>query len=184
MLNIQHKKCLVIGGGKVAYRKIKSLLKCGGEVTVISGELCDEIEQLCSENRICVIRRNYISGDAICGYFLVVCAANDPETNRLAAKEAQAQHILVNVADNPQLSSYIVPSVLRRQDLTVAVATGGKSPLLAKRIRHKLEDIISDEYEELLERLARAREKAKQSNLPTKEKLKLYDSIINESGLF
>lgn len=178
MLNIKNKKCLVVGGGKVANRKIQALLECGGQVTVIAEELCNEVDVLYKKNKINVIKRNYVKGD-IYGYFLAVSACDDSEINRLVAKEAHQHQILVNVVDNPELSSYIMPSVLRRQDLTVAVATGGKSPLLAKKIRHKLEEIIGEECGDLLEKLYKVREKIKYKDLSTEEKIKIYEDIIN-----
>lgn len=179
MLDIEGKRCLVVGGGKVACRKIKSLLECGGKVTVIADKLCNEAGELSKENKIDVIHRSYISGDAA-GYFLVVAACDDARMNELVANEAKERGILVNVADNLKLSSYIVPSVLRRQDLTIAVATGGKSPLLARKIREELEKTIGDRYEKLLDELSKARGEIKHQNLTIEEKIEIYENIIEK----
>lgn len=179
MLDIEDKRCLVVGGGKVAYRKVKSLLECGGKVTVIADKLCDEVSRLSKEGKINVIHRSYISGD-IAGCFLVVAACSDAHINELVANEAKEHGILVNAADNLKLSSYIVPSVLRRKDLTIAVATGGKSPLLSRKIREELEKTIGDRYEKLLDELSKAREEIKHQNLTIEEKIEIYENIIEK----
>ena len=99
------------------------------------------------------------------------------------AEEAQRDNILVNVVDNKEQSSFLVPSVLRQGDLTLSIATNGKSPLLARKLREKLEGMIGGEYEELLQELYKARYKVKKQNLSMEEKLQVYEHIIDESGL-
>lgn len=182
MLDVWDKNCIVVGGGKVAYRKIRTLLECRGKVTVIAKNLSPEIEHLKREGSIRVIQRNYEKGD-ITNCHLVIAASDDRETNRLISAEAQKSNILVNVVDDQERSSFIVPSAFRRGDLTIAIATNGKSPLLARKLREKLEGQIGEIYGELLERLYEARQKGKKEGISLKEKLEIYEKIIEESGL-
>lgn len=182
MLNIEGKRCLVVGGGSVAHRKVLSLLECGAIVTVIAPEVNESILKLWEESRIRLIRRNYIKSD-LRGYFIVVAASDDRDVNKLIAEEAGAEGVPVNVVDSRELSSFIMPSVIRRGDLTVAISTGGKSPLLSKMLRQKLEEILPAECERLLKKLEEARERAKEKELPSQEKLKIYREIIENSEL-
>ncbi|WP_422445080.1 precorrin-2 dehydrogenase/sirohydrochlorin ferrochelatase family protein [Thermoanaerobacterium sp. DL9XJH110] len=182
MLNIQGKRCLVVGGGSVAHRKVLSLLECGAIVTVIAPVVNESILKLWEESRIRLIRRNYIKSD-LRGYFIVVAASDDRDVNKLIAQEAGAEGVPVNVVDSRELSSFIMPSVIRRGDLTVAISTGGKSPLLSKMLRRKLEEILPAECERLLKKLEEARERAKEKELPSQEKLKIYREIIEDSEL-
>ena len=144
-LNVRRKKCVVIGGGQVALRKIRTLLDCGASVTVISPVLHPDLSELANKKSIQVIRRSYKSGD-LKGAFIVIAATDTKETNRKVAKEAGRVGALVNVVDDPEPSDFIVPSLLRRGDLTIAISTGGMSPALAKKIRTRLEEAFGEEY--------------------------------------
>mgnify|MGYP000079589141 CR=1 FL=1 len=183
MLNVKGKRCLVVGGGRVACRKVVSLLECGAVITVIAPEIGEGIRELWEDGSISAIERSYKKGD-LEGFFIAVAASDDRDVNRLIAEEAAEKGILVNVVDDRELSSFIVPSIVRRGDLTVAIATNGKSPLLSKMLRKKLEEILIDEYGELLNMLEEARVEAKAQKLSRKEKLKLYESIIEGIKLF
>ena len=145
MLDVKGKRCVVIGGGQVALRKAQSLLECGAAVEIISPALCPELEEFASNGSVKAALRPYRRGD-LKGAALVIAAADDGEVNRGVSEEAEGLGIPVNVVDVPALSSFIVPSSLRRGDLTVAVSTGGKSPALARRIRAELEESIGEEY--------------------------------------
>ena len=144
-LNVRRKKCVVIGGGQVAFRKVRTLLDCGASVTVISPVLHPDLSELANKKSIQVIRRSYKSGD-LKGAFIVIAATDTKETNRKVAKEAGRVGALVNVVDDPEPSDFIVPSLLRRGDLTIAISTGGMSPALARKIRTRLEDSFGEEY--------------------------------------
>ena len=144
-LDIKGKRCVVIGGGTVALRKANMLLNHGAIPEVISPNLCAELDALVADGRVKTIRREYESGD-LEGAFVVVAATNDNRTNERVAGEAQERGILINVVDVPKLSNFIVPSYLRRGDLTVAVSTNGKSPALARKIRTELEKNFGREY--------------------------------------
>jgi len=144
-LDVRRKKCVVIGGGQVAFRKIRTLLDCGASVTVISLVLHPDLSELANKKSIQVIRRSYKSRD-LKGAFIVIAATGTKETNRKVAKEAGRVGALVNVVDDPEPSDFIVPSVVRRGDLAIAISTGGMSPALARKIRTRLEDSFGEEY--------------------------------------
>ncbi len=147
--NTQGKKCVVIGGGSVALRKTKSLLECGAKITVISPKPHREISKLWRERMIRLIERDY-RASALKGAKMAIVCTDAKKVNRKAADDARKAGVLVNVADDPKRSDFIVPSFFRRGDLTVAVSTSGVSPTLAKKIRTKLEKDLGEEYAPLL----------------------------------
>lgn len=149
-LDLDEKRCVVVGGGMVALRKVNMLLDHDARVDVISPDLCAEMSRLDREGKIKALVREYEDGD-LEGAFLVVAATNDSMINQRVAREANARGILVNVVDVPKLCSFIVPSYLRRGDITIAVSTSGKSPALARKIRSMLEKQFGEKYAQLVE---------------------------------
>ena len=164
MLDIKDKRCVIIGGGQVALRKAQSLLDCGAAVEIISPALCPGLEELVANGSLKAALRPYRRGD-LKGAALVVAAADDGEVNKGVSEEAAGSGIPVNVVDVPALSSFIVPSSLRRGDLTVAVSTGGRSPALARRIRAELEQSIGEEYSLLASLAAEVRSELKREGI-------------------
>jgi len=154
--NTEGKKCVVIGGGSVALRKIKSLLECRAKVTVISPKPRPEISKLSEERTIRLIKRDYKASDLKDATIAIVCT-NAKKVNRKVADEARKAGVLVNVADDPEQSDFIIPSFFRRGGLTVAVSTSGVSPAFAKKIRGKLEKDLGEEYAALLSLIGEVR---------------------------
>lgn len=150
MLDIEDKKCTVIGGGSVAYRKITSLLDCAAKVTVISIVIDEEINNLADEKKITYIQDNY-NYKYISGSYLVYAATNDRKINELIFKDCSAENILINVVDEPDICNFIVPAKVKRGNLTVAISTNGSSPMLAKKIREDLETAFDYRYELFLD---------------------------------
>jgi siroheme synthase-like protein len=148
-LRISGKRCVVVGGGGVARRKVKTLLEHGASVEVISPDPCAELLELDKKGRIHILHRHYQSGD-LQKAFLAIAASDSRPLNRQVAKEAKDKAVLVNVADDPKNSDFIVPSYLRRGTLSVAVSTDGVSPALARKIRARLEKYFGDEYAPLV----------------------------------
>jgi siroheme synthase-like protein len=163
-LDVNGKRCVVVGGGEVALRKVNVLLEHEAIVQVISPELCPELEDLFTEGRIMVAKRPYADDD-LAGAFVVIAATDDVDTNSKVAVEADKLGVLINVVDTPNLSNFIVPSHLRRGDLTVAVSTGGRSPALSHRIKEELENIFGDDYAALLALVGRVRSELKQNGI-------------------
>ena len=126
-LRLKEKKCLVIGGGQVALRKIRHLYKAGARITVIAPEIHTEIKKL----NVTIILRKY-ENDLQDDYFLVVVASNDRQTNRQIALDAIKKNILINVVDNIDLSSFTFPSVIKRKNLIISISLVVKVLFLPK----------------------------------------------------
>jgi precorrin-2 dehydrogenase/sirohydrochlorin ferrochelatase len=148
-LNIQGKKCIVVGGGNVAFRKVKMLLDCGANVTVISPKPHPGLSRLSKQKSVHLIQRAYETGD-LKDSVIAIAATDVKEINRKLADEAKKTKTLINVADDPGTSDFIIPSSFRRGKLTIAVSTAGMSPALARKIRTKLERSFGAEYATLL----------------------------------
>jgi precorrin-2 dehydrogenase / sirohydrochlorin ferrochelatase len=144
-LNIRAKKCIVIGGGTVALRKVRSLVDHGAIVTVASPEICAELRTLLDTGVIRWLGHSYRTSD-LDDIVVAIVASSDNDVNIEAAREARARGILTNVVDEPELSDFIVPSSVQRGDVAIAVSTGGSSPALARKIRTRLEKEFGDEY--------------------------------------
>ena len=144
-LNIKGRKCIVVGGGKVALRKVNILLGYGAQIEVISPCICPELAEFGRKNDIRIIAREYQMGD-LKDAFIAIAATDDNEVNELVVREAREKSVLVNVVDDTEKSDFIVPSYLRRGDITIAISTGGRSPALARKLRLKVESEFGDEY--------------------------------------
>ncbi len=147
-VNIHDRKCLVVGGGNVALRKVQSLLEHGANVEVVSPTLCPELSQMAGEGTIQALQRGYRAED-LEHALLAIAATDDAKTNESVAAEARQRGALVNVVDDPQHSDFIVPSYFSRGDVIVAVSTSGTSPALARKIRTRLEKDFGTEYAQL-----------------------------------
>jgi siroheme synthase-like protein len=156
-LNICDRRCIVIGGGDVALRKVQILLEYGAEVDVISPELDPELIKLAKDNQIHTFAREYKDGD-LDGCFVAIAATDSDEINRQVAQEARRRSILINVVDDAEYCDFIVPSVMRRGDITITVSTSGKSPALARKLRTQIEQNIGHEYAALTELVADVRQ--------------------------
>jgi precorrin-2 dehydrogenase/sirohydrochlorin ferrochelatase len=181
-LNLQARKCLVVGGGRVAERKVKSLLLCGAETWVVSPELTGELEKLVELGKINSISRPYAAED-LDGCFLVISAADDRKVNSRVSEDCFARNIPVNVVDDPAKCSFTVPSVLRRGSLCIAVSTAGKSPLLARKIREELEALFGPEYAEFLELMGELRSRVIREIPDEKTRRRIFECLINSDIL-
>jgi len=148
LLNIQGKKCLVVGGGNVALRKVQALLEQGANVEIVSPNFCPELNKLAKEGTVRAINRDYKPED-LKETFIAIAATDDVKTNERLAAQARRLGILVNVVDDPNNSDFIVPSYFRRGDIIIAVSTSGRSPALARKIRSELEKSFQAEYAQL-----------------------------------
>lgn len=180
-LNITGKLCVVIGGGRVAERKVKSLLSEGAFVRVISPELSEDLALLADEGKIDWRKKTYNFTD-VDKAFLVFAATDNREIQRIIANQAHANKQLVNVADDPASCNFHVPATIRRGDLSVAVSTGGVSPAAAALIKNRLEKEFGKEYETLLDIMALARQITGKDNetLTQQDRKKIYKKILHE----
>ena len=148
-LDIENQKCLVVGGGSVGTRKVMTLLSCGANVTVVSPKVTDELLGLARKKTIALKRRFYQTPD-LEGVFLVIGATDDKQLNSLVSRDARHLNKLCNIVDQPEACSFIIPSVINRGDLVVAISTSGKSPAFTKKMRKELENQFGEEYAEFL----------------------------------
>ncbi len=160
-LDIQSKPCLVVGGGEVAARKVDLLHRAGGAVTVIAPELTPALQELHAKGHIHHLSRAFEDRDLEGGYHLVIAATNQPEINQRVSALAREHRLPVNVVDHPDDCSFIVPSIVDRSPVVVAVSTGGASPILARLIRARLESLIPSGYGRLADICARYRDRVK-----------------------
>lgn len=161
MLSLSGCRCLIVGGGPIAERKLRSLLQAGAEVTLISKEFTAGIVELGLRPDVVLCRQPFdldcISTEIQERYTLIIAATNQAEVNTQIAEQANAYGMLVNVVDQPELSSFILPSVVRRGKLVIAVSTGGASPSAARKIVKEIDKTYGDEYETYLDFLSETR---------------------------
>ncbi|MHB0913709.1 MAG: precorrin-2 dehydrogenase/sirohydrochlorin ferrochelatase family protein [Armatimonadota bacterium] len=177
-LDLKGRRCIVIGGGPVAERKVLMLLDFGATVTVISPEVEPGLSDLASSG-IIEHRKGVFEPGLLDGAFLAIAAANDREINKAVCTEAGKRAILVNVVDDPELCTFFVPAVVRRGDLTISISTSGKSPSLARRIRKELESEYGPEYAELTEILHEVRDAVKARYSEMDERRAAFQRILD-----
>jgi len=163
-LNISGKRCVVVGGGQVALRKVRALLEHRANIEVISPDPCSELIELAEDGQIRVFRRHYQPGD-LRKAFTAIAATDNSDINLQVVKEARRNAVLVNVVDDAENSDFILPSYLRRGDVTVAISTAGRSPALARKIRTRLEKDFGDEYASLALLIDEVRAEVKQQGI-------------------
>lgn len=159
-IDIKQKPCLVVGGGDIALRKINLLLKADAAVTCVSKECCDGIEELIKNNQITYVEKSFEASD-INRQVLIVSATDDSTLNMHVSELAKAANIPVNVVDSPDLCSFIMPSIVDRSPIVIAISSAGKAPVLARLIRAKLESTIPHAYGKLAELAGNFRDQVK-----------------------
>jgi precorrin-2 dehydrogenase/sirohydrochlorin ferrochelatase len=176
-LDLKGVSCLVIGGGLVGERKVKTLQSCGARVFMISRELTPFLEEEARQGRITLLAQDY---DSAClqGMFLVIGATDDSVLNEKIGREARERGLLCNVADKPADCNFILPSLVRRGDLTIAISTAGNSPALAKKIRQDMEKEFPEIYGPYLEFLGRIRREVLNLNLSQEENGKIFEALV------
>jgi siroheme synthase-like protein len=175
-LDLTGRRCLVVGGGAVGIEKARGLLDAGASVTVVAPELEPELRELPVE----WIQARYASSD-LDGYRLVIAATPDREVNRRVFEDAEARGIFCNVADDPDLCSFILPAIHRQGPIAVAVSTGGASPALAQRLRGEIAEHVTPRHAELAEELRVLRPWAKENLATYAERKAFFDAKVEEA---
>jgi len=175
MLNLKNKKCAVIGGGTVALRKCLTLLECEALIKVISLEFQKEFKEFDPEDVLLindVFKTQYIED-----CFLVIAATEDNDVNREISRYCDENRILVNVADEPDLCSFIAPAYIKRGDLVISISTEGKSPALAKKIKEEIGKYYPPEYSEYVETMGLIRTEILKKGYPLQERMKILSEL-------
>ena len=179
-LDVRGQPCLVVGGGDIAARKCALLLRAGARVTVQAPSLSRAFEADLAAGRITHKPTRFQDGDAA-DYALLIAATDDDAVNRAVAAAARARRIPVNVVDQPKLCSFIMPSIIERAPVTVAVSSGGASPVLARLLRARLESLIPAGYGRLAQLAAAFRDQVKARFKPA-ERRRFWERVLEEIG--
>ena len=180
-LDIKSKRCVVVGGGAVAERKTATLLKAGADVILISPRITNSLTSWRDAGQLTHIDRSFEDSDLTDAY-LVIAATNDAEVNKQIAELANQQRIPINVADQPELCSFIVPSIIDRSPVVAAISTGGASPVLARLIRSRIESIIPAGYGRLANLCSRFRQRVKETFSNPADRRIFWDRML-EGGV-
>lgn len=180
-LDVRNRNCLVVGGGAVGARKVATLLDCGARVTVVSPETTEQIDHLAESGALRLEKRAFSTSD-LDGHFLVIGATDDEPLNRLIRAEAEKRQMLCNIADFPEGCNFILPAVVRRGDLIIAISTSGNSPAFAKRLRKKIEKEFGPEYDLFLRLMGAIRSRLLLEEHAPESHKPLFEALI-EGGL-
>jgi len=181
-LDVRERPCVVVGGGRVAERKAIALFDAGANLTVVSPALTPALRELAGKGKIMHQPREYREQD-LAGAFLVIAATDDAVVNGDVARACRKNGSLVNVATSPDESSFIVPSVVERGDLLIAVSTCGDSPALARKVREDLEKAYGAEYGVFLEKMANLRRRLLQEVPDEEVRRKVYQAVVDSDVL-
>lgn len=175
--DLHGKRCVVIGGGVIAQRKVTTLLAHGARVTVVSPDVTRRLAGYARQGRIRHVARRFKSCD-LNGAWLACAATDDQPANELVSRAAAKQRIFVNVVDQKPLCSFIAPAICRHGDLVIAVSTGGGSPTIAKRLRRELQQTIGTEYARMLRLLKGLRTVAKRRMPSYHDRRRYFDQLV------
>lgn len=183
-IELENKKCIVVGGGKVAAGKVRQLLSFGGNVTVIAPELAGELAQLAAEGQIVwkqgVFPMEEVKEEDFADCALVVAATDQKDVNARVSKLCRIHGIPVNVVDVKELCTFFFPAIVKRQDVVVAVSTSGKSPALAARLRRELETEIPESYGMAADILGACREEVLERVPDIRERKRLFEALLTQ----
>jgi precorrin-2 dehydrogenase/sirohydrochlorin ferrochelatase len=177
-LDIQNRNCLVVGGGDVGRRKVLMLLNCGAVVTVVSPTADEKLLELAANNLIELINRPYQASD-LDGMFLVIGATNNDKLNLQIKRDTEHLNILCNIADRPEACNFILPSVVNKGDLVIAISTSGKSPAFAKKLRKDLDKKFGQEYAEFLKLMGAIRDNHLSQHHEPEDHKQLFEQLID-----
>ncbi len=181
-LDISNKKCIVVGGGDVAERKVIGLLECGASVILVGKTITPGLRAMKDEGDIEHVPDDYRE-EHIADAFLVIGATDRDDVNERIFRDSNSKGILVNIVDEPARCDFIVPAVFRRKDLLIAISTGGKSPALARKLREGMEDKYGPEYGILLDIMGNLRRKIIARGGTSAENKRIFESVLDSDIL-
>ena len=164
-MDLEGRRCLVVGGGPIAAEKVGKLVEHGAVVRLVSPQITSELARMVADGTIADHRERTYRPEDLEGCFLVIAATNLDPINRMVWQDAEARSMVCNVVDAPPLCSFIVPSVVRRGELAIAVSTGGASPVVARHVRRQLDETYGPEWEHLVSLMRELRGELKERHL-------------------
>ncbi len=176
-LNLRDRLCVIAGGGKVAQRKAETLIRCGAKVKVVSPRAEQQVMQWASDGLLTYCKKKFAENDLVSA-FMVFAATDSGKENKRVFDICRQKGILVNAVDEPDFCDFLVPSVVRRKSLAIAISTEGKSPLFAKKIRQELEAVITEEYGEFLDILGEKRRQIKESVPDRTQRSRIFEALV------
>jgi precorrin-2 dehydrogenase/sirohydrochlorin ferrochelatase len=180
--NLENRIVVVIGGGVIAERKILSLIEAGANVVVISPVLTDSLADMVKSRQIHHLSRTYMPGD-LKGASLVIAATDSSEVNLQAVREAESLSLFVNHVNSLDHSTFIVPSVISKKDLQIAISTSGQSPALTRQIRQKLEKEFGPEYDLFIDLLSQVRRQLHKLAVPEEKRSSILNKLVESDIL-
>lgn len=180
LVNLNKYRCLVIGGGEVACRKVLSLLEFNANITVLSPRFCKPLVDLSKQNKIKIIPKAY-SKEYLKNFGIVFCATDNETINKTVYQDCDKENILINTADNPALCDFILPANIKRGNLTISVSSQGTAPFYTKAIKEKIENLFTPVYTDIIKLAGEFRSQLlKNAELrKTKNKAKLFNRFIS-----
>ena len=180
-IDLQDRRVLIVGGGSVAEHKVESVIEAGAAVTLVAPELTPELQRLATFGSIEVRKRKFKEGD-LEGALLVISATDDPAIQEQVAAAARARKIPVNTVDQPRLCDFIVPAIVRRGDVILAISTSGKSPALAAALRAKLDSVVTNDAARAARILGEVRSDVHLRFTDPDQRKEVFERIV-ESGI-
>lgn len=181
-LELEGKTVLVVGGGNVAQRKVETLIEYGAAVNIVSKQLTTGLRELVDAGGIRQIGEAFLE-QHLDGAFMVYAATDDNQLNREISQSARKRGVIINAVDQPGDCDFIVPSIVRKGDLSIAVSTSGKSPALARHIRKQLDLQFGNEYQKFLTLMGCLREEIFSLNFSQKENSRIFHKVVDSDIL-
>ena len=178
MIELNNERCLIAGGGTVAYRKVCSMLEFGAVVTVVSPEFCPELLELAEHPARLTLIKRCVQPQDIDGAFVVIMATDDEKVNHEMAELCRQQRILVNVVDVKADCGFYFPAIIKDKEVVISVSTGGQSPVLAGTIKRNIESHLGRSYGDIAERMGELREQIKAQIDGEEERKKAFEQMV------
>ena len=178
MIELNNERCLIAGGGTVAYRKVCSMLEFGAVVTVVSPEFCPELLKLAEHPARLTLIKRCVQPQDIDGAFVVIMATDDEKVNHEMAELCRQQRILVNVVDVKADCGFYFPAIIKDKEVVISVSTGGQSPVLAGTIKRNIESHLGRSYGDIAERMGELREQIKAQIDGEEERKKAFQQMV------
>ncbi|BFM16205.1 siroheme synthase CysG [Maricurvus nonylphenolicus] len=176
--DLRKQPCLLVGGGTIAFRKARLLVRAGAQLHVVALQICDQLQELITENDATFALKAYDPSD-LDNRKLVIAATDKLDLNEQVSTEAKSRNIPVNVVDNPELCTFITPAIIDRSPLMIAVSSGGEAPVLARQTRAKLESLIPSGYGRLAKLASRWRDKVKDAFADGDMRRRFWEEILS-----